>query len=204
MAAKVLVVDDDSAVRMLIRLYIERDPEFRVVAEAGGCEEAVVAFRDEHPDIVTMDYQMPGDDGATCIKSLRKEKADIPILAISSAGEEVMSEMLAAGAYGKLDKEHVGVVAPALRHGLDLLRGGPVEPTATEQLREAIARLEREAADELAKQKRIVGKRVDLVAALSAIRVALDNPNYRQEEMIRCIKALTDSALASDMDIGSA
>lgn len=202
MAAKVLVVDDDKAVRMLIRLYVERDPEFKVVGEAGGCEEAISVFRDIRPDIVTMDYRMPGADGATCIRSLRNE-ADVPILAISSSGEETMTEMLAAGAYGKLDKAHVAVVAPALRHGLDLLRGEPSEPTATEQLRDAISRLEREAADELAKRKRIVGKRVDLVAALSAIRVALDNPSYSQEEMIRCIKELTDGALAADVETGS-
>lgn len=51
--------------------------------------------------------------------------------------------------------------------------------------------------DELAKQKRIIGKRVDLVAALSAIRVVA-NPKYSQEEMVSCIKELTDRALSSD------
>jgi hypothetical protein len=66
------------------------------------------------------------------------------------------------------------------------------------KLRDALTRLEREAADQLAARKSILEKRIDLVAALDAIHVALDHPKYSQAEALACIRRLTGSALEAD------
>ncbi len=202
MAARLLVVDDDEAMRVMIRLYVERDDDFEVVGEAGGCDEAVTMQRELSPDIVTMDFRMPGGDGAECIKRIRAETPGILILAVTSSGDEALDEMLAAGAYGTLDKAHVSVVASALRVGLSTLAdksGSLTEPTGIAKLRDALTRLEKEAAEELAARKRVVEKRIDLVAALDAIRGALDNPKYSEAEVLGAVRRLTVSALAADL-----
>ena len=207
MTARVLIVDDDAAVRTLIRLYVEHEPDLEVVGEARGCDEAVEALRALNPDIITMDFDMPNVNGVGCIKALKSEAPLTPILAVTASGEKVISEMLEAGAYGGLSKSHVAAVAPALREGLTRLAStemgrSPRQPesssTALEQLREAIERLDRQAAEALAQQKAIIGERFELLAALNAIARALDNPRYTVTQAIERIRSLTDGALESD------
>ena len=205
MAARLLVVDDDEAIRMMIRLYAER-ADFEVVGEAGACDDAVAIQKKVKADIVTMDYRMPGANGGECIKRLRDETPGVPILAVTSAGDDATTEMLAAGAYGTLDKAYVSVVGAALREGLILARSVPEAPmltTGMTQLRDALARLEEEAAKELAARKRNIERRIELVAALDAIRVALDNPKYSQDEVVDRVRRLTVSALAADQNDGA-
>lgn len=190
MATKLLIVDADQVMRTMIRLYVERNRDFEIVGEARSSDEAVAMTNSLQPDLMTMGDQRPGLNGAECVALLRKEAPNVPILAVTSSRAEAGAEMMAAGAYGVLDREHVSVVAAALQEALN-------QP-ALDQLQSSIARLERAAADALTEQKLIVGKRLDLVAALDAITVALDNPAYSESEALQRIRALTEAALASN------
>ncbi|MCC6522680.1 MAG: response regulator [Polyangiaceae bacterium] len=80
---KVLVVDDDPAVRELLVRYLERDG-FAVVEAANG-DEGLAKARAEHPDIVTLDVQMPGKDGWTVLSMLKADPAttDIPVVMLT-------------------------------------------------------------------------------------------------------------------------
>ena len=82
---KVLIVDDESGIRAVIREYVEF--EGFEADEARDGMEAVEMCRANDYDIVIMDAMMPRLDGFSASKQIRKEK-DIPVLMLSARGEE--------------------------------------------------------------------------------------------------------------------
>ncbi len=83
---RVLIADDSVLVRNLIRAIIEMDPEMEVAGEASNGLEAVEKARNLHPDIVTMDIEMPVMDGLQAIEQIMAENA-MPILVVTSRGD---------------------------------------------------------------------------------------------------------------------
>ena len=82
---KILVVDDEEAIRLGIREFAEF--EGYEVAEAGDGSEAVRMCGQEDFDLIIMDIMMPKIDGFTAYKEIKKKK-DIPVLMLSARGEE--------------------------------------------------------------------------------------------------------------------
>jgi CheY-like chemotaxis protein len=81
--ARVLVIDDDDAVRGAIKLILESN-HFEVVAARDGREG--VAAANEHPiDIVICDIFMPTMDGIETIRKLRESRPNLPLIAISGS-----------------------------------------------------------------------------------------------------------------------
>ena len=70
MTVKVLVVDDTDHVRSMLVDMLELDG-FDVVGEAGSGAEAVDAAADTNPDVIVMDYKMPGMDGLSAARAIR-------------------------------------------------------------------------------------------------------------------------------------
>lgn len=81
----ILVVDDESRIRAIIRKYAEF--EGHTVTEAGDGMEAVVLCRRENFDLIIMDIMMPELDGFSVLRELRKT-SDMPVLLLSARGEE--------------------------------------------------------------------------------------------------------------------
>jgi CheY-like chemotaxis protein len=81
--SRILVVDDESAQRSLLRRILERAGH--EVSEAGDGAAALEAVRESPPDLVVTDMMMPVMDGAELIRRLRCEPATaaIPIMAAS-------------------------------------------------------------------------------------------------------------------------
>jgi two-component system chemotaxis response regulator CheY len=98
MKARVLVADDASFMREMIREIIE--PEgFQVVAEAADGAAAVEMFREHHPDVVTMDIVMPRKSGIEAVKSIVELDRGARIVMCSALGQEALvMEALKAGA----------------------------------------------------------------------------------------------------------
>jgi len=82
---KILVVDDEAQIRMMIREYAEF--EGIEVDEAADGMEAVVKVRDQHYDLIIMDIMMPRLDGFSACKEIRKS-SNVPIIMLSARGEE--------------------------------------------------------------------------------------------------------------------
>ena len=82
---KLLVVDDEAKIRMLIRKYAEF--EGHTVVEAGDGMEAVRLCREQPFDLVIMDVMMPELDGFSACKEIRKT-SNVPMLMLSARGEE--------------------------------------------------------------------------------------------------------------------
>ncbi|MFT4415001.1 response regulator transcription factor [Fredinandcohnia humi] len=81
---KIMVVDDESHIRELVRLYLE-DEGFNIVEKSNGLE-ALDYAENHHIDLVILDIMMPKLDGWELCKELR-EIGDFPILMITSKGE---------------------------------------------------------------------------------------------------------------------
>jgi type II secretory ATPase GspE/PulE/Tfp pilus assembly ATPase PilB-like protein/ActR/RegA family two-component response regulator len=81
---RILVVDDDTITRMLVKLLLERE-RFEVLEAANGHDAVEIAMR-ERPDLLVIDLNMPGMDGYEAIGNLRKDLslATLPILVLTS------------------------------------------------------------------------------------------------------------------------
>jgi DNA-binding response OmpR family regulator len=75
---KILIVDDDPAIRMLYKEELEDEGYTVIVASSG--EEALKLFDDESPDVVTLDILMPGMDGIQVLRHMKEKNPQLPII----------------------------------------------------------------------------------------------------------------------------
>jgi two-component system chemotaxis response regulator CheY len=98
MMARVLVADDASFMRQMIREIVEAEGH-EVVGEASDGDEAVTEFKRLHPDVVTMDIVMPRRSGIDAVKGIVALDPNARIVMCSALGQETLvQEALQAGA----------------------------------------------------------------------------------------------------------
>ncbi len=113
---KILLVDDDAAVRLSFRSFLE-DDGFRVTAAQDGME-GLERFRAETPDLAIVDLRMPRMDGLDLLRSIRQTDTEIPVIVVSGAGTMSDSiEALRLGAWDYLVKPVPDLMV--LRHAVD-------------------------------------------------------------------------------------
>ena len=113
---RILVVDDDPAMRLLLRQILEQDGH--VVEEAEDGEAALCMFERNPPDVVLLDVKMPGMDGFTVCARLRKgfNTINVPIVMITALKDE--SSIAQAFDAGATDYATKPVNPVLLRHRL--------------------------------------------------------------------------------------
>jgi two-component system chemotaxis response regulator CheB len=97
---RVLIADDSSLARGLLRSFLEGESDIEVVGEAANGRQAVELVRDLRPDLVTMDLEMPVMSGMAAIEEIMCSKA-VPILVVSSIADA--QNALEAVAHGALE-----------------------------------------------------------------------------------------------------
>ncbi len=109
---RVLLADDVAQLRMLLRMALELNGAFEVVAEAADGAEAIVRAAECQPDLVILDLMMPGLDGLEALPGIREAAPGAKVVVLSGFAEEKLrSRALAAGATEYLEKGDVfGVV----------------------------------------------------------------------------------------------
>jgi two-component system, chemotaxis family, protein-glutamate methylesterase/glutaminase len=102
---KVIVVEDSRIQRAHLVRALEADDDIRVVDEVADASEALAAVRKHHPDVVTMDLQLPGGGGMHAIEQIMGF-APTPILVVSGSGDasQAAVDALVAGALEALPK----------------------------------------------------------------------------------------------------
>lgn len=101
MTARVLVVDDSPVVRRLVTRLLERADGIQVAGTAPDGQAALEAVDRLRPDLVTMDVEMPGMDGITAVRELRRAGHGMPVVMLSTLterGARATLDALAAGA----------------------------------------------------------------------------------------------------------
>jgi DNA-binding NarL/FixJ family response regulator len=80
MRARFLIVDDSELVRKSLRTVLRVNPEWEVCGEAADGESAVEMFKQLHPNIVILDFQMPGINGIETARRMSAIAPEVPIL----------------------------------------------------------------------------------------------------------------------------
>ncbi|MGW2420061.1 response regulator [Streptomyces sp. NPDC001709] len=158
---RVLVAEDQSAVRAGLVLILRSSPGIEVIGEAADGERAVQLARELGPDLVLMDVQMPRLDGVSATRQIVAERlADVLVLTTFDLDEYVFGA-LRAGAAGFLLKNAEakdlvaavrtvargeGIVAPAVTRRLlaEFAAGGARESRADPAVLDGLTRRERE------------------------------------------------------------
>ncbi|GAB3463897.1 response regulator transcription factor [Streptomonospora sediminis] len=134
---RVVVAEDQWAVRAGLVMILEAAPDIEVAAEAADGEEAVAAARRTGCDLVLMDVRMPRKDGITATRELTGTGTDVLILTTFDLDEYVFGA-LRAGAAGFLLKN---IEADTLTESVRVVaRGeGMIAPAVTRRLIEEFA-----------------------------------------------------------------
>ncbi len=110
-AYKVLVVDDSSFFQVRLKEIINEHPELEVVGVAANGQEAIDLAEKLHPDIISMDYEMPYLDGVSAVRAIMA-KRPVPIVMFSSMtyeGARITLDALDAGAVDFIPKNFAEV-----------------------------------------------------------------------------------------------
>jgi pilus assembly protein CpaE len=96
---KVMIVDDSADTRNNIRQLLSFDKRIEVMGEAENGEEAILQAREERPDVVLMDINMPGIDGIRATEVITLEVPETIVIIMSVQGEtEYVRKAMSAGA----------------------------------------------------------------------------------------------------------
>jgi DNA-binding NarL/FixJ family response regulator len=106
---RILIVDDRVFVRDALELFIDIQPNFKLVGQAANGEEAISKCEVLNPDVVLIDIVMPGIGGVAAIRHIRQRFPHIRLVALTSHETEITrDEILEAGAHAFLIKDTTG------------------------------------------------------------------------------------------------
>ncbi len=107
---RVLIVDDSAVVRQVLREILESDPQIEVIGTAPDPYVAVERIKQEVPDAITLDIEMPRMDGLTFLEKIMSQHP-IPVVicsTLSETGSEVALSALEKGAVDIITKPKLG------------------------------------------------------------------------------------------------
>ena len=99
---KVLIVDDSAVVRQALQSVLESDPHIEVIATASDPFVAAERLKQQIPDVITLDVEMPRMDGLTFLQKIMSQHP-IPVVMCSSLVEEGSETLLKALEYGAVE-----------------------------------------------------------------------------------------------------
>lgn len=100
---KILVVDDETAICMLLSEFLSL--KGYEVTTAGSGEEALVEYHKNRPDATLLDIKMPGIDGIEVLRRIRENDSDTGVIMMSAfADDETIRKALRTGANKYLEK----------------------------------------------------------------------------------------------------
>ncbi len=99
---RVLVVDDSALMRKLIPIILERDPDIEVIGTAMDGAFALRKIAELHPDVVTLDLEMPRMDGIETLRTIMRN-APLPVIVFSTHSKEGAYSTFKALALGAID-----------------------------------------------------------------------------------------------------
>ena len=104
--SRVLYVEDDEDIQRIVRMSLERIGKMnvQVVGDPLAAIDAIIAYK---PDVVLLDWMMPGMDGPTLYRKMRErpDTRDYPVVFITAkASSAEMEELRSLGAAGAIAK----------------------------------------------------------------------------------------------------
>jgi DNA-binding NarL/FixJ family response regulator len=117
MPYEVILVDDHKILRDGVKALVERNPEFKVVAEADSGPDAIQICKRVHPDLVIMDVALPGLDGIETTKEILRQHpaAKVIILSMYDDEDSVLGAIRSGARAFVLKKASAGDLMDAMR-----------------------------------------------------------------------------------------
>jgi len=114
---RLLIADDHAIVRSGLKQIFATAPDLEVVGEAVNGAEVLESLRQQQPDLLLLDINMPGLSGPDLIARIKAHWAKLPILVLSMHNEaQVAARVLKAGANGYVTKDsEMDVLLGAIR-----------------------------------------------------------------------------------------
>ena len=100
---RVLIVDDSVVIRQLIKRALESDTVLEIVGVAANGSIALAKIAQLNPDVVTLDIEMPDDDGLETLRRIRRDHSEVRVIMFSTLTERGASATLEALALGADD-----------------------------------------------------------------------------------------------------
>lgn len=116
----VVICDDTSGIRLLLREMLGSVPAVRVVGEAGNGRDAVELAGKHAPDVMVLDISMPVMDGIEAIPLIHEASPHTSIVVLSGfSSQQVKDRALAAGAAEYVEKglDPAAIIDAVKRHG---------------------------------------------------------------------------------------
>jgi DNA-binding NarL/FixJ family response regulator len=111
----IVLVDDQPAVRLGLRMRLALEPDLTVTGEAGDGAAVPALVRGLHPDVVVMDIEMPGMDGIAATAALQHLVPGSPVVILSLHDDPVTRRRaLASGASAFVSKCDAHELLPAM------------------------------------------------------------------------------------------
>jgi DNA-binding NarL/FixJ family response regulator len=112
---RILVVDDNPVVRHYLRALLEQQSSWQVCDEARNGKEALQRVENNPPDMILLDFQMPGLNGLDVARQITKLFPKIPILMVTiHLSKQLADEARRAGIRGACAKSDVGSIVEAV------------------------------------------------------------------------------------------
>lgn len=112
---RILLVDDNPAVRRYLRAILEQQESWRICGEARTGAEALQLVVETPPDLVVLDYQMPDLNGVDIAKQISEMFPAIPILMVTlHLSKQLADAARQAGVRGACAKQDIGSVVEAV------------------------------------------------------------------------------------------
>jgi two-component system response regulator VicR len=117
----ILIVEDEKAISMVLRAYLQRE-DFQTIQAFDGIE-AMAVFNESNPDLVLLDVMLPGKDGWEILKEIR-QKNSCPVIMLTALGDtDYKLEGFKTGADDYISKPFVAEEVVARVHAV--LRRSP-------------------------------------------------------------------------------
>jgi two-component system response regulator DesR len=118
---RILLVEDNQVFREALELLLGLRGDVEVVASVGDGGDAVPAARTHKPDVVLMDYRLPGLDGVQATAALRSACPDIAVVCLTaSANAREVEALYEAGAFACLTKDQeLDQIVDAIKRAVD-------------------------------------------------------------------------------------
>jgi two-component system, NarL family, invasion response regulator UvrY len=104
---RLLCVDDNEAILYVMQRYLNRAPDVEVIGTLSSATDLEAAVRDEHPDIVVLDLDMPGENPLEVLRRVNGSGAAARTVIFSGhIRSALVAEAMDAGAWGYVSKNN--------------------------------------------------------------------------------------------------
>ena len=130
MRTRFLIVDDSDLVRRSLRMVLQANPDWEICGEAADGVSAVEMFKELRPNVVILDFQMPGINGIETARRMAEIAPTIPVVLFTQhASADLERHALEVGIRSVVSKTNafpmVGMIEALLESGADKTTSDP-------------------------------------------------------------------------------